>query len=497
MQLARRFFVKENAAMARLCRLQTPVYNLAIFYLRQEYFHLHDDNLQGVTFRIYGTFDPATGEVDKSTAGEVTFEEKSTAGFLTNFDLNDKAMLRWRDEYRAAIPSCAAGTIKRACDAWKGYWKALKAWREDPAPFTGRPRMPRAVESDHRSPVYFTYADFSIQDGCIVFPKATGFDPLPVQSFPDQRRGDSAAMVKQVRVIPAPHDGYWVEIVHDISIKPADVDPNRIIGIDLGLERIATIVDNVGGQPVAIPGGPAKSWNHWYNKKLAELKKEQAGHDPRIAELQQKLQLSEKGGANPRLTDEEWEEWRARTRNTAAMKRLTQDRNNRIAAYYHRVSRVIVNMAVERRCGTIIIGHNPGQKQGMDLGRKTNQNFSQMPIFKLIDQIAYKARLAGIVVERITEEFTSKASFLDNDPLPDRARTRKKRDGHSDVRFSGRRVKRGLYKSKDGTLIHADVNGAYNIVRKARPNAFPDAPPGAQGIRGCRLHPMIRVIPAS
>jgi hypothetical protein len=111
MQLAERVFVKENAAMAELCKKQTVVYNQALWYTRQEYFN-NDD------------------------AG---------AGFLSYFDLNDKAMLRWKDCYRDAIPGCAANTIRRCANAMKAYWAALKAYSKSPAGFTGRPKMPNFV----------------------------------------------------------------------------------------------------------------------------------------------------------------------------------------------------------------------------------------------------------------------------------------------------------------------------------------------------------------
>ncbi|HME54369.1 MAG TPA: hypothetical protein VKM55_19240, partial [Candidatus Lokiarchaeia archaeon] len=105
-------------------------------------------------------------------------------------------------------------------------------------------------------------------------------------------------------------------------------------------------------------------------------------------------------------------------------------------------------------------------------GKRFDQAFGQLPIFKLVSMIRYKAAMNGIEVVEVSEEFTSKASFLDGDAIPDRNATRKKPSGHSDVTFSGRRVTRGLYVSKDGTRIHADVNGACNIVQKACPGAF-------------------------
>jgi IS605 OrfB family transposase len=191
------------------------------------------------------------------------------------------------------------------------------------------------------------------------------------------------------------------------------------------------------------------------------------------------------------LSDGEWMEWKALTGNTLKMKQLVQKRNNQVNAFFHRLSRMIVDEAVKRDIGIIVIGHNPGQKQEIDLGKVNNQNFTQLPIFKLIMQIKYKAEMQCIKIVEITEEFTSKASFLDGDKIPDRKKCKKKTNGHSDVQFSGKRGPRGLYTSKDGTIIHSDVNGACNIMRKAFPEAIT-----VDGI-GVRLHPEIRDIPVS
>jgi IS605 OrfB family transposase len=107
---------------------------------------------------------------------------------------------------------------------------------------------------------------------------------------------------------------------------------------------------------------------------------------------------------------------------------------------------------------------------------RTNQQFVAIPHARFVELLSYKAELVGIRVIVTEESYTSKASFLDADPLPI--------FGVGEApRFSGR-VKRGLYRAADGTAVNADVNGAYNIIRKAVPEAF------AQGRRGCVVHPM-------
>ena len=119
----------------------------------------------------------------------------------------------------------------------------------------------------------------------------------------------------------------------------------------------------------------------------------------------------------------------------------------------------------------IVIGYNSGWKQEIELGRRNNQNFVIVPFLKLIQQLQYKAELGGIEVKIDTESHTSVCSFLDEEPLV-----------HHEM-YVGKRISRGLFRSKDGKIINADCNGGYNIIRKAVPKAF------TNGIEGVELHP--------
>nr|WP_236117019.1 IS200/IS605 family accessory protein TnpB-related protein [Hassalia byssoidea] len=132
---------------------------------------------------------------------------------------------------------------------------------------------------------------------------------------------------------------------------------------------------------------------------------------------------------------------------------------------------------VENNIGTLIIGKNDTWKQESNIGKRNNQNFVQIPHDRFIHQLKYKAALVGIKVLLTEESYTSRASFLDLDTIP----TYKKGVQHT---FSGKRIQRGMYRSKSGRLINADCNGSYNIIRKAIPNAF------ANGIEGAVVHPV-------
>jgi len=143
----------------------------------------------------------------------------------------------------------------------------------------------------------------------------------------------------------------------------------------------------------------------------------------------------------------------------------------------HTASRRIIDLLVKEGIGTLVIGLNKGWKQEVELGRRNNQTFVQIPHTRFIQMLQYKAQLVGIEVVVREESYTSKASFLDLDAIPTYDS-----NAPSQPTFSGRREPRSLYRAKDGRRIHADVNGSYNILRKQFPNAFPNSLLGGQGI---------------
>lgn len=204
------------------------------------------------------------------------------------------------------------------------------------------------------------------------------------------------------------------------------------VALDI-VERIVTST-KPGFQPLLVNGRPLKSLNQHYNKQRAH-------HQSHLA--------------------------KAKRFTSRKLDRITTKRTRRINAYLHTASRRIINTLVSEGIGTLVVGKNPYWKQAVEMGRKNNQEFVQMPHARFIDMLTYKAKLVGIQVVLQEESYTSKASFLDRDPLPiyDPKRETK-------PRFRGKRETRGLYRAADGRRMHADLNGSYNILRKAFPNSF-------------------------
>ncbi|MFA5528211.1 MAG: transposase [Peptostreptococcales bacterium] len=245
-------------------------------------------------------------------------------------------------------------------------------------------------------------------------------------------------VIKLVRIIPRSNH-YVIEVVYEKQEKTINSN-NNYASIDLGLNNLATITfNNKNLNPIIINGKPLKNINQYYNKKR--------GFYGSILEKENKTKKSKR------------------------LVKITNKRNNKINDYLHKSSRILVNQLVSNQITKLVIGKNVGQKQDINMGKKNNQNFISVPIFGFINIIKYKCELEGIEVIIQEESYTSKASFLDLDDIPIYGKS------HSII-FSGKRIKRGLYKTNKGILINSDVNGSYNIMRKAIPNAFADGTEG-------------------
>jgi putative transposase len=349
-------------------------------------------------------------------------------------------------EAYCALPRKVSNDVLRQLDRdWRGFFAALSAWQADPAKFLGRPRLTG-------------YKDKQTGRNLLIY-------DIQALSAPGLRRGEvipsqlgisiptRQTIVRQVRIVP--RKGYYVvEVVYEREPVPAIVNPALHAGVDIGLNNLATIAsDKAGFVPRIVNGRPVKSINQFYNKRKAELQS-RLGHPG----------------------------------TTAQMERLTTHRTRQIDHYLHTASRRIIDLLIAEGIGTLVIGKNPLWKQEANLGRRNNQNFVSVPHARFIAMLSYKAALVGIQVIVTEESYTSKASCLDADPLPvyDAATPA--------PTFSGRRVKRGLYRSASGRRLNADVNGAYNILRKVLPDAF------GKGIAGAAVHPVrlpVRTKPAA
>ncbi|WXG42464.1 MAG: transposase [Candidatus Freyarchaeum deiterrae] len=344
--------------------------------------------------------------------------------------------LKNSESYKTLPAQTAQQTLKTLDRSWKAYFRATEEWTKNPDKFLGRPKMPGYKEKNGEHILIFTNQQCRITGGEIKFPKKANLN-IRVKT-----RLDDETPLREIRIVPRGW-GYVLEVVyHKTVVEPQKIlDRDRVVGVDLGLRNTVTMVNNIGEKPIAVKGGALKSINQYYNKERARL---QSIYD------RQKIKTS-----------------------GSLLLKLTERRNRKIHDFFHKLSRVIVEWCVGHDVGTIVVGYNGGGwKQSPRLGRRNNQNFVQIPFQKLLRQIRYKAEEAGITVLAREENHTSKCSFLDLEPV----------EHHKE--YAGRRISRGMFRSNKGVVINADVNAAYNIIRKAFPEAFT-----ADGIEGVGLHP--------
>jgi putative transposase len=338
-------------------------------------------------------------------------------------------------EYRALPAKVAQWVLRQVALAWTSYFAACAAWEANPSRFLGHPKLPKYLDKRGRN--LLTYTEQAISRSS----KNRGY---VVPSGLDIRVETRQTAIDQVRIVPhASH--YTVEVIYARPVTPADLDTTRIAAIDIGLNNLAAVTFNQPGlTPFLVNGRPLKALNQWYNKRRARLQ--------------------------VKLPDDVY--------TSRQLDILTDKRARQIHQYLHVASRRIVERLVADRMGTLIIGKSDGWKQAIGLVKRTNQNFVFVPHARFIAMLRYKAELVGIQVELTEESYTSQASFLDGDPLPIYT------PAHPTPVFSGWRLKRGLYRAADGRCLNADVNGAYNIIRKVVPNAF------GNGIEGVVVHPV-------
>ena len=218
--------------------------------------------------------------------------------------------------------------------------------------------------------------------------------------------------------------------IYEVERPKLKKDNSRYFSIDPGLNNIVSIYNNIGIRPLLYNGRPIKSINQYYNKTNAKLR----------SELPYNIKSSKR------------------------LKQLSLKRANKIDYEMHKISTHIINEAVKNNISKIIIGNNVGWKNEINIGRRNNQNFVNIPHTKLFNQLLHKGLLNGIEVIFTEESYTSKASFFDKDELPVYGE-------NDNYKFSGKRISRGLYKDSKGNLWNADLNGGGNIMRKVSDKA--------------------------
>jgi putative transposase len=351
--------------------------------------------------------------------------------FASNFESILRDDTEYRDYRNMLDMASAQQVLRQVSSTWKAYFAAHKNWKQNPDKYPGEPKIPKYLKKDGRYPFTITtgpngrdYSAYLLPDGSFKLPKK--FNGLKIYTACFHKEGFQR--VNEIKIISKK---YQIEIFIAYTVEVPDTKPDnsRYLSIDLGLDNLAACVTNDQSlHPFVINGKSLKSINQYYNKKQSELRSE--------AKIRHNL------------------DW------THRLDRLTEKRRRKIEDYLHCASKYLIEYCVQNDINTIIIGKNDSWKGSINLGSRTNQNFVYIPHTRFIDMVKYKGQVNGIDTICTEESYTSGTSFLDGE------------EPNKDYYNKSRRVHRGLFKSNEGLLINADINGAYQIMKKVVPNAF-------------------------
>ena len=339
-------------------------------------------------------------------------------------------LVKESEPYKDIGNNTGQGTLRILDKNWKAFFKAIKDWKKNPSKYLGRPKIPKYKDKDGRFLLSLDSNKVKLKDGYVYFAWK------PFKPYNNMFKTNAQERILQCRFIPR-CGKYVMEIVYEIEVPDISETSDRVAAIDIGVDNFITMVNNIGENPIAVKGGVIKSINQFYNKQKANIQ----------SELK-------------KVNGKDW---------SKKLQKLTDKRYEMIKYQMHCISKYVVDWCVLYGIDTLIVGHNDEwkqKKQGM-------QNFTYIPYELFIQMLAYKCENNGIKFVENEEAYTSGTSFLDNeDPVKENYNKE-------------RRVHRGLFIADCGKKINADVNGAYQILKKVIPDAF------SKGIEGAGSHPTI------
>jgi len=353
------------------------------------------------------------------------FKDKTFLSYTKN-----EPQCKENENYKLLQANSAQQTLRDVDDTFKSFFGSLKSKKVKKA------RLPKYREKGSLYTLTIAGNSINVKDGYLILPASRTYSKVLNDHkikirFPERLVGKK---IKEVKIIPQ-YKGKYFKIAYCYEIDEENLNLNRenSLAIDIGLDNLATCVTNAGTSFI-MDGRKIKHINQHWNKRKAYLQ-------AILSRQKQKQYFSE------------------------LLRRITIKRNNRVNDCMKKTARYIINFCIVNDIGSLICGYNPDFKCEINLGSKTNQIFTQIGFGALRRQLKYLCERYCMNYVEQEESYTSKASFLDLDELPIYD-AEKPYTGT----FSGKRIKRGLYQSKSGRLINADVNGAANILRKSKQN---------------------------
>lgn len=237
--------------------------------------------------------------------------------------------------------------------------------------------------------------------------------------------------VKEIRIIPKANARFFeIQYIYEAEYIQRNLNKYNALALDLGINNLVTAVSS-NGKSFIIDGRKLKSINQWFNKESAHLQS-----------------IKDKQNFGKKTTNRQ--------------KAIARDRNNKVNDYMNKAARKIIDYCIQNDIGTLVVGYNETFQRNSHIGKQNNQNFVNIPYGQLRNKLEYLCELNDIAFVKQEESYTSKASFWDKDNIPTY-----NADNPKEYQFSGSRIHRGLYKTANGKVFNADVNGALNIMRKS------------------------------
>ena len=353
--------------------------------------------------------------------------------------LQEKQYLRYESNYHELKNSVnykllnsnmAQQTIKDVDLMFKSFFALIKLAKQSKYSFKNI-RLPNYLPRDGYSALII--AQFVIKDGNVLTIPYSNIFKKKYETKVKIRipKVLESKKIKEIQIIPK-FNARFFEIQYTYEIQEEDIklDTNNALAIDLGVNNLCTCVTNTG-KSFIIDGRKLKSINQFFNKQNAKL---QSIKDKQNIKKQTKQQYL-----------------------------ISQKRKNRVEDYINKACRYIINYCLSNDIGILVVGYSSSFQNKANLGKKTNQTFTQLPFGKIREKLEYLCKRYNIGYILQEESYTSKASFFDNDELPTY-----NADNPQTYEFSGKRVRRGLYQTRNNYLFNADCNGALNILRKSK-----------------------------
>ena len=339
------------------------------------------------------------------------------------------AELRSSDNYKILNSNMAQQSMKVVDGMFQAFIAMLKLVKKKQ--YDSRAvQIPHYLPKDGFAPLVIY--QFKIKDGIFTLPYSKKYDEEHSKvsiKVPPILEGKK---VKYIKIIPRQRAKYFeIQYTYEVAEEQREVDKQKALAIDFGIDNLMTCVTSEG-KTFIIDGRRLKSINQWYNKRNAQL-----------ISIKDKQKIGKK--------------------TTKQQQRISRKRNLRVNDYISKACRKVLSYCIEKQIGTLICGYNVTFQRNTNIGKVNNQNFVNIPFGKIREKFQYLCKLNGLEYVEQEESYTSKASFLDGDELP-----LYNADNPQEYKFSGKREKRGLYRSAKGIEINADVNGAANILRKSK-----------------------------